>query len=158
MKKLGMLNLIVLLGWVCCAQASALADLANREKARREALHREGKIAKTFTNADIVNLKSVLAMEVRDESGEIMEWIPPKEEAAPQQQSNEETEKLKQEREEFEQKAENAQQAINQGGGYYTRNIGNQYREKREAEQRMHEIDDKLNKAGNNESEGQEEQ
>ena len=146
MKKLALVCFILLFTCVMTAQASALADLAKKEKARRAALHHEGKEPKVFTNADVANLKSELSFEVRNESGEIQDWFAPKEavQQTENEQSNEEANQLKQERAELEQKAKNAQETINSGGGYYTRNIGNQYKEKRDAEQRMREIDSKL--------------
>lgn len=142
-------------------EATEVADAAKKERARREAIQKQGKPAKVLTNQDVANLKATLGMEVRVEQepeGVKEKTLPgidtslgdevqkPKKPEPPKQEVNEEAEKLKEERQTLEQQAKDAQQTINQGGGFHTRNIGNQYKLKREAESRIREIDDKLQK------------
>jgi hypothetical protein len=178
MRKLAVLFFIVLLGCVFSLQASEVADVAKKEKARRDALHHEGKTAQTFTNADVGNIKSQLSFEVKSEPtpapadkddltqateatnaaakelGQKVENEQANEQA--KEQANEEKQQLTQERDELEQKAKDAQETINQGGGYFTRNIGNQFQQKREAEERIREIDGELSEQ-KEQSENQEE-
>jgi hypothetical protein len=128
--------------------------MAKKEKERREALRKEGKIAKVFTNQDIANLKSTLAFEVTrgpepegeeaDTEGSDSTLPPVTAQVDEQAQADEEEERLRAEREALEQQARDAQETINRGGGYHTRNIGSQYKAKREAESRIREIDDEL--------------
>jgi gamma-glutamylcysteine synthetase len=146
MKKLWILFLVILFGGVSVLQASALTDAANREKARRAALHLDGRKVKVFTNADIENLKSPISYST-NVSTEIEEPTAPEQTAQAQnEQDNQKRDELKQEREQLQEKAQEAQKTIDQGGGYFTVNIGNQYREMREARQRINEIDDQLKK------------
>src|ERR1041385_2803352 len=63
MKKLLMISFVAMLAFVFAAAAEDLGELAKKEKARREALAKEGKKAKTLTNADVGNIKSQLAIE-----------------------------------------------------------------------------------------------
>jgi len=162
MKKLGIFLVLILFGSLQFVHASALAEAAKKERARRAALHVDSKKVKVFTNADIENLKSTLAYSYTSGSSDVEETTATEPAAEPQkrQENSEEREALKQEREDLQQKAQEAQATINQGGGYFTRNIGNQYQAIREANQRIHEIDEQLKKSekGNNESENQEEQ
>jgi gamma-glutamylcysteine synthetase len=147
MKKLGILFIMIFTG-VHILHASALTDAANREKARRAALHADIKKVKVFTNADIENLKSTLAFSAPSQPAEPEETIAPSPavEQPKKEENNEEKEALKQEREELQRRAQEAQATINQGGGYFTRNIGNQYQTIRESNQRIREIDEKLKK------------
>ena len=139
--------------------ASDVAEAAKKEKARREAIRKEGKPSKTFTNQDVADLKSTLAFESSTPAEETAEQTPSTEittipavdpnlgEPVAQEQpqeNNEEAERLREEREALEQQARDAQETINQGGGYHTRNIGSQYKAKREAEARIRQIDDEL--------------
>lgn len=152
MKKTCIFLLVILIGGVNLLHASAVADAAKRERARRAALHIDSKKVKVFTNADIENLKSNLAFSYTTQPSEEEEAPAPEQAAQSQddQQKNEEREALKQEREELQRRAQEARTTINQGGGYFTRNIGNQYQTMREANQRIHEIDEKLSKSENN--------
>jgi hypothetical protein len=158
MKKIAFFALITMLAVAWFAQATEVADVAKKERERREAIQKQGKQSKVFTNQDIANIKSTLGFEVTAEPEQPQEKTLPgidtslgdepekaKKEPPPQQQQvNEETEKLKEERATLEQQAKDAQQTINQGGGYHTHNIGNQYKLKREAEARIREIDQEL--------------
>jgi hypothetical protein len=155
MKKACIFLLVILIGGTGLIHASAVADAAKRERARRAALHIDSKKVKVFTNADIENLKSTLAFSYTAQPSDVEETPAPEQAVQPetQQQNNEEREALKQEREEMMHKAEEAQATINQGGGYFTRNIGNQYQALREARQRIQEIDKKLSQNQNNQGE-----
>jgi hypothetical protein len=156
MKKLALFAFITIFAVAIIAQATEVVEVAKKEKARREAIQKQGKPAKVFTNQDISNLKATLGFEVLTEPEQIKDTtLPgidtfageveqPKRTQPPQQQKNEEVEKLIQEREALEQQAKDAQQTIDQGGGYHTRNIGTQYKLKREAETRIREIDKEL--------------
>jgi hypothetical protein len=157
MKKIALFAFITLLAVAWTAQSTEVADVAKKERERREAIQKQGKPAKVFTNQDIANLKATLGFEVNAEEPEQPkettlpgidtslgdEPVKAKKEEKPPER-NEEAEKLKEERAALEQQAKDAQQTINQGGGYHTRNIGNQYKQKREAESRIREIDQKL--------------
>ena len=154
--KLALFVLIMVFVVVMIADATEVADVAKKERARREAIQKQGKPAKVFTNQDIANLKSTLGFEVTTQPEELeVKTLPgidtslgdepvKAKKAEPKPQRNEEEEKLKEERAALEQQAKDAQQTIDQGGGYHTRNIGNQYKLKREAESRIREIDEKL--------------
>jgi hypothetical protein len=156
MKKLALFAFMAVFVVAMIAEATEVVEVAKKEKARREAIQKQGKPAKVFTNQDIGNLKATLGFEVRTEPEQIKDTTLPRidtsagevEQPKPaqpkQEQNNEEVEKLKQEREAMEQQAKDAQQTINQGGGYHTRNIGTQYKLKREAETRIREIDKEL--------------
>ncbi len=159
MKKLAIFVSITLFAIGMMVEATEVADAAKKERARREAIQKQGKPARVFTNQDVANLKSTLGMEVRVEpepEGIKEKTLPgidtslgdeverPKKPEPPKQQVNEEAEKLKEERAALEQQAKDAQQTINQGGGFHTRNIGTQYKLKREAEDRIRKIDEKL--------------
>lgn len=158
MKKIAFFAFITMLAVAWLAQATEVADVAKKERERREAIQKQGKPAKVFTNQDIANIKSTLGFEVTAEPEQPQVKTLPgidtslgdepatakKEPPPEQQQVNEEEEKLKEERATLEQQAKDAQQTINQGGGYHTRNIGTQYKLKREAESRIREIDQKL--------------
>ncbi len=154
MKKQALFVFLVLLAFAATTVASEVAEVAKKERARRQAFEKEGKMSKTFTNQDIANLKSTLAFEVSQPEPEEPREITtlpaadrPAEttEQAPRDEEREqELQQLKEEREALEQQARDAQQTINQGGGYHTRNLGNQYKTKREAESRIREIDEKM--------------
>jgi len=167
MKKLAFFAFITLFAVAIIAEATEVADVAKKERARREAIQKQGKPAKVFTNQDVANLKATLGFEVSVEPEQVKEkTLPgidtslgdepekPKQEAQ-QEQANEEAEKLKEERQALEQQAKDAQQTINQGGGFHTRNIGTQYKLKREAETRIREIDEKLKEEDKKEDEQQ---
>jgi len=160
MRKLAVLCVIVLFGCVFSLQASEVADVAKKERARRDALTHQGKTTKAFTNADVANIKSQLSFEVKSEpvpadkddlaqateatNAAAKELGQKVENEQANQQAEEQKQQLTQERNELEQKAKDAQETINQGGGYFTRNIGNQFQQKREAEEKIREIDGKL--------------
>src|SRR5687768_8444247 len=63
MNKIAILMTAVLLTVAYNASASEVAEAAKKEKARREAIRKEGKPSKTFTNQDVSDLKSTLAFE-----------------------------------------------------------------------------------------------
>ena len=161
MRKTAILFLALLLTAAFSVSATDVVEAAKKERARREALKKEGRASKTFTNQDISELKSTLAFESTTpaeptEAAQPSSQITtiPAVEPAPepavaedrQNENDEEVQKLKDEREALEQQARDADQTIQQGGGYHTRNIGSQFKAKREAEARIREIDDELAK------------
>jgi hypothetical protein len=157
MQRYVLIGLLIIFSLAITVQASEVAEAAKKEKARRQALQQSKQPAKVFTNQDIANLKSTLAFEStqpakEQEQSDETKTLPaannteiaPTEEQQPANEQNEETERLKEEREDLERQAQDAQNVINQGGGYHTRNIGNQFKSKREAESRIREIDQEL--------------
>ena len=168
MNKLAIFCFAAFLSCSLTAAGSEVAEVAKKEKARRDSVEKQRKPARVFTNQDIANLKSSLAFESSQiESVEPAEppqttTVPAPDVAPPVRQAEvsadqrareEETRRLKEEREALEQQARDAQQTINQGGGYHTRNIGNQFKAKREAETRMRQIDQELQKKEEGEEE-----
>ena len=163
MKKLAVLGFLVLFGFAFSLQASEVADAAKKEKARRNAIEKQRNPAKTFTNADVANIKSQLSYEVKTEeasTSDIDSRLESLTEATntaarelgqkvEREQESAQAQELKEEREELEQTAKDAQETINEGGGYFTRNIGNQFKDKREAEEKIREIDKKLSEEKN---------
>jgi hypothetical protein len=160
MKKLAIIAFVVgLLSLTSAAICSELAEAAKKERARRETVQKQRKPARVFTNQDVANLKSTLAFEasqteaVEPAEQQQITTLPATDPALGQPEPTpeetartEEEERLREERETLEQQARDAQQTINQGGGYHTRNIGNQFKTKREAESRIREIDEELKK------------
>ena len=165
MKNFGILLIVLLFSGI--ATASEVAEVAKKERERREATQQQRKPARVFTNQDIQNLKSSLAFEANQTDAietppveqQQITTLPaadpnagqtpppaPQEQTQVDEERQQEMEQLKQEREELEQRAKDAQQTINQGGGYHTRNIGSQFKTKREAEARIREIDQELEK------------
>lgn len=66
MKKL-LLVMVILTGFVVSGYSEDLAEVAKKEKARREALAKEGKKPnKVYTNKDIPNIQSSLGIEVQN--------------------------------------------------------------------------------------------
>jgi hypothetical protein len=172
MNKLAIFASLLLLSFAVTATGSEVAEAAKKERERRQALEKQKTPAKVFTNQDISSLKSSLAFEASQTEaveqaetqtgtttipGPPPEPVPAQEPevSAEEEERAAENERLKEERERLEQQARDAQQTINQGGGYHTRNIGNQYKAKREAEDRIREIDEKLKE--NQPEEGDEE-
>jgi hypothetical protein len=173
MNKLAIFASLALFSFAFSASGSEVAEAAKKERERRQAVEKQRRPAKVFTNQDVSNLKSSLAFEASQpeavepaESQSGITTIPgPPPEPVPAQQPEvsaeeeeraAENERLKEERERLEQQARDAQQTINQGGGYHTRNIGSQYKAKREAETRIREIDQKLKESETEEGEEEE--
>ena len=164
MNKLAIFGVAAFLSCTLTATGSEVAEAAKKEKVRRAAVEKQRKPAQVFTNQDVAGLKSSLAFEVsQPETIETAQppqitTVPGPPDIAPpppvqkagasadDREREEETKRLKEEREALEQQAKDAQQTINQGGGYHTRNIGTQYKAKREAETRIRQIDQELEK------------
>jgi hypothetical protein len=168
MNKLAIFAFIASTSLALTAAGSEVAEVAKKEKARRQAVETQRNPARVFTNQDIINLKSSLAFEASqteavapaestgattiattpapEPEATNLPPVPRQEPSAEQREREEQAQRLKEEREALEQQARDAQQTINQGGGYHTRNIGNQFKAKREAESRIREIDQELKK------------
>lgn len=186
MKKTILTLFVLLLGCSLVAWGGEnLGELAKKEKARRKAIEKEGKQSKTFTNADIADLKATLAIEVTEEpeaEGETQaeEGISepttsesPEESTAPVDETYETTEEagtsndevsqedqekiqsLKDEKAALEEEINQSRETLDTGGPM-VRNIGSQMRQSREAEDRISEIDKEVKKLEEGE-EGEEE-
>jgi len=125
--------------------AENLAAIAKKEKARRQALAAEGKKSRVLTNDDIPKLKATLGIDVNRTSGPA-----PKEPAQENTSSNDEQkseldEKIKVHNEEIEKmknELEEARQNAGSGGIYHSTNLGSQYREIRENEELLKDLEE----------------
>ena len=149
MKKLISIFSLIFLGFAFVTAAEDLGALSKKEKERREAVAKEGKQAKTYTNADIQNLKATLAIEITT-TGQTTESTPTNKATAAEPETttdnDAEIEKLKQEKEQLEQQAKESRENVGRGGVFFTPNIGSQYQQAREAEDKAAKIDEKINK------------
>src|SRR5262245_60403963 len=114
--------------------SESVTEVAKKEKARREALAKQGKKAKVLTNKDVANLKSSLGIESTSPSGEPSSADPTANEttAAIQQatdDANSGLQELKQKRDELAGKVQELSQSIDQGAN--ATNIGERYQQKR---------------------------
>lgn len=143
-------SLVIFLAGVSFVFTETIVEVAQKEKLRREALAKEGKKSRVFTNDDIANLKSTLAMESTS-STELDEPAPSTAES--QQNSTERAEKgeneerikqLKGEIEKLKQEIGQDREAAASGGTYHTRNIGSQYRSLRESQSLLKELEEEL--------------
>ncbi|HJZ12302.1 MAG TPA: hypothetical protein VJ521_09135 [Acidobacteriota bacterium] len=163
--------------WICAGED--LGELAKKEKARREELARKGVKSRTYTNEDLADLKAQLAIQpsstetsaetttapaepATTEAGE-----PAAKETTTSEESTEETatdqqlKDIQTQKEEQEAKAKAAKGAIDRGGLFHTRDIGEQYRVQREADEKIRGLDkktDELKKQQEEEEEETEEQ
>lgn len=154
MKKIGLLLFVFVFGFMMTAHAEDLGALAKKEKARREAIEKQGKKAKTLTNADVANIKSKLAYE-NGASDDAAPTAPSDETAADatDQQSpasaelaaqDQKLRDLQSEREHLQQQIDQAKQAVAQGGVFHSANVGSQYQAAGEAQQKMQEVDKQI--------------
>jgi hypothetical protein len=145
-----------------CFAAEDLGELAKKEKERREALAKQGKKGKTFTNADVKDLKATLAIEVTqtqtapaetetsttsDASTSTSSQTAPAPAAkTPVEQSatNPQIQQLQQQKTDLEAQIKQNRQRINDAGLLHSRGAGNLYKEIREAEARLQEIDKQI--------------
>lgn len=141
---------IVLFAVVSFAGSENVVEVAKKEKLRRETLAREGKKSRTFTNEDIANLKSSLAMESTpaSDAGEA-DTIVSRQQARPadQAQNREREEKIKRYKVEIEKvrkEIEEDRQSAGAGGIYHSRNIGTQYQTLRESEELLKGLEEDL--------------
>jgi len=167
MKKLLMISFVAMLAFVFAAATEDLGELAKKEKARREALEREGKKAKTLTNADVGNIKSQLAIQ----SASSTQTEPAANAADANQPQTEATEKpeqlsasdqrkaeiaqkqreidqkiadLEKQKEATQQEIDNARSAVGNAGVYHSANVGNQYQTISAQEQKLQELDKQI--------------
>ena len=157
MKKFVWVICLMFLGYtIVSAQEQDLGTLAKKEKERREALAKQGKITKSFTNADIPNLKATLAIESTSPPPEPTETetaakpaaeAPATEAARAEEEDNEaKIEDLKAEKEELEQQAKEARENVGRGGVFFTPNVGSQFEEARKADEQAEEKDKEIKK------------
>jgi hypothetical protein len=167
MKRVTLLVLLFSFSIAFAVMSADLGELAKKEKARREAIDKSGKKAKVFTNEDIGNLKSQLAMEGATAEGESTpveetdsSYTPPQEGAdyvpAPepvQQPTNpaedrqKQIRELEEQKEELEKQAKEAKDTVGSGGLWHSRNTGDQYKKAREAEEKLEKLDQKIDDA-----------
>lgn len=179
MKKV-LLVMAILIGFVVAGYSEDLAEVAKKEKARREALKKEGKKPeKVYTNKDIPNLKSSLGIESSGpepdaeavepgETGESMTGsesegmtepaaaeepaaesqeqaaAEPATEAGMEESSEEHAsiEELRAQKEELDKEIAEKQKTV--GQAVQSRNVGSQYQELREAEEKSEALDQKI--------------
>jgi len=149
MKKLFLLLFIFTIGFVFVAAADDLAELAKKEKARREEIEKKKKDTKVYTNDDIKNVKSKLAIEsdapADQAATDDANTAAAADASAP---SNSEMDlqikQLQEQRAEQEKIAGDARAAINAGGIYHTYNVDQQFTAERQANQKIAEIDKQI--------------
>jgi hypothetical protein len=145
MKKIFPVLIVVLLA--VCVWAEDLGELAKKEKARREAIAKEGKKAKVLTNKDVKDIKSSLGIESHTPVEEPEADKSKEEPAAAVQeavdQSDAQLEELKRQRAELTREVQEASDAIQQSGAR-SRNTGDQYREKRLKEEELRKVEEQI--------------
>lgn len=150
MKKLFFFSFLFL--FVSFVWSEDLSEVAKREKARREALKKQGKKATVLTNEDVKNIKSSLGIEsntpvVEDESAASEGSTGPVEPAAAVQeaidQSNAGLEELKRQKAELTKEIQSTSDSMQQSG-VHSSNIGQQYREKRLKEEELRKVEEKI--------------
>jgi hypothetical protein len=170
MKRIEILLVLLVFGFafVASAEQPNLGELAKKEKARREALEKTGKKTKVLTNEDVGKIKSQLGMVSGSEVQEGQEGQPAEEDSSytppaegedyipaqePEQQPvdpnaehKKQIEELQNQRDEHEKAAEEARANVGAGGLWHSHATGNQYKKASEAEQKIDEIDKRLDK------------
>ncbi len=170
MRKLLLFGFVGLIGLTLTVAAEDLGDVARKEKAKRQTLQDQGKSSKVLTNEDIEKMKAaqnaqeneeaegtqgvagITDAEDSDSSADLSGSV---DEVAGAVEAIEETagptvdEQLK-ELEALKEKAEaqlnDAEGAIDRGGLFHTYAIGNQFRESREAQGEINEVDQQQKK------------
>ena len=145
MKKIFFVLVAVL--FASAVYAEDLGELAKKEKARREALAKEGKKGKVLTNKDIKDIKSSLGIEshtpVAEEPTEKTTDEPATAVQEAVDQSNAQLEDLKRQKAELTREVQEASDAIQQSGARST-NTGEQYREKRLKEEELKKVEEQI--------------
>jgi cob(I)alamin adenosyltransferase len=145
MKTIFLFLMVVLFAGAVCAED--LGELAKKEKARREALAKEGKKGKVLTNKDVRDIKSSLGIESHTPVVEDPVEKSKDEPAAAIQkavdQSNSQLEELKQQKAELTREVQEASDAIQQSGAR-SANTGEQYREKRLKEEDLKKVEQQI--------------
>lgn len=147
MKRIFWVSLIVLFS--ASLWSEDLAEVAKKEKARREALKKQGKKATVFTNQDVKNLKSSLGIEtsdgVSDASGETGSG-PTEPSAALERAISDSSGKLnelKKQKAELIREIQDTSDSIQQSG-VHARNTGEQYRQKRLKEEELKKVEEQI--------------
>ena len=148
MKKFFLFSFLIL--FASAIWSEDLSEVAKREKARREALKKQGKKATVLTNEDVKNIKSSLGIETDSPPVEDAASVPstsPSEPAAAVQEainiSRGELEALKRQKAELTNEIQTSSDSIQQGG-VHSSNIGQQYKEKRLKEEELKKIEEKI--------------
>ena len=164
MKRLLILSFVALFAFVLAAAADDLAEVAKKEKARREALEKQGKKAKTLTNADVANIKSQLAIQstsntqtepAAEATGSNQSQTQQTEQlsvsdqrkleiAQKQQEIEQQITDLEKQKEATQQQIDDARNAVNSAGIYHSANPGNQYQTINAQEQKLQELDKQI--------------
>ena len=128
MKRILLLAFLIALGFTLALSAEDLGALAKKEKARREALAKEGKKAKVLTNQDVADIKSDLAYQSSGTETPASE-VNPSEQPPAQSAVDDQIKQLQDEREQLQQKAQEGRDTIGKGGLFHTHNVGTQYQQ-----------------------------
>jgi chromosome segregation ATPase len=128
--------------------SESVTEVAKKEKARREAIAKQGKKAKVLTNKDVANIKSSLGIESTGAAGTESNVDPTAEPAVQAiQQATDEAdsglEELMQQRDELTGKVQELSETINQGGAQAS-NIGERYKEKRVTEEELENVEKQI--------------
>jgi hypothetical protein len=145
MKKVLLVLFMVL--FAATLWSESVTEAAKKEKARREALAKQGKKAKVLTNKDVSTLKSSLGIESTGPTSEPTSSDPIANEttAAIEQaadDANSGLEELKQKRDELTGKVQELSDSINQGAN--ASNIGERYQQKRVTEEELKSVEDQI--------------
>jgi predicted RNase H-like nuclease (RuvC/YqgF family) len=146
MKKLFLVT--ILLAFTAVLWSDDLAEIARKEKARREALEKEGKKARVLTNKDVPTIKSSLGIESASPVAEEPTTEPQSESAAAAideaaTNSQEELERLKQEKADLTRDIQSTSDSIEESG-VQSKNIGEQFKEKRLKEEQLKKVEDQI--------------
>jgi len=167
MKRLLMISFVALFAFVVAAAADDLGELAKKEKARREALEKQGKKGKTLTNADVSNIKSQLAIESSsntqtaantqtEPAADATDSNQPQSQPLTvkdqqrleieqrQQELEQKVADLEKQKEATQQQIDDARNAVGNAGVYHSANVGNQYQTVSAQEQKLQELDKQI--------------
>jgi hypothetical protein len=140
--------------WICLVLlfsasiwAEDLGEVAKKEKARREALKKQGKKATVLTNKDVENIKSSLGIESSSANPDYSAGSTPSEPAVAIDQaitdSNAQLDELKRQRAELTREVQDTSDSIQQSG-VNSRNTGEQYRQKRLKEEELRKVEEQI--------------
>ncbi len=155
MKRFFIVSLIVL--FAAAVWSEDLAEVAKKEKERREALKKQGKKATVLTNQDVKNIKSSLGIESTlvegTDSAPVEETdSAPSDSAEPAaaavvkeaiDDSNASLEELRQQKAELTKNIQETSDSIQQSGAHSS-NIGERYREKRLKEEELRKVEEQI--------------
>ena len=150
MKKLFLFSFLIL--FTTALWSEDLSEVAKREKARREALKKQGKKATVLTNEDVKNIKSSLGIETEtppvEEPTSAVSPAPSEPAGAVQkaiENSGAQLEELKRQKAELTNEIQTSSDSMQQGG-VHSSNLGQQYKEKRLKEEELKKIEEKIEK------------